>query len=96
VSLVFSLTFWKSTAERAVKSFAQALVASLTAVAGLGDVKWGIVLPVAGMTALLSVLTSVASLPVGDHVSPSLLAHPPEESPVPAQRQPGGAAVTAA
>jgi hypothetical protein len=95
VSLVFSLLFWKSAAERAVKSFAQALAASLVAATGFGGVEWGVVLSVAGMTALLSVLTSLASLPVGDHTSPSLVARPPQGE-VPAQRQPGVGAVAAA
>ena len=87
---MFTLMFWKSAAERAVKSFAQALGACLAGNAGLWEVSWGTALSVAGMTALLSVLTSVASLPAGDHVSPSLVAPPPDGGGVPAQRQPGG------
>ena len=55
---MFTLIFWQATAERAVKSFAQALAATLGA-GGLAfqDVDWVLALSVAGMTALLSVLS---------------------------------------
>lgn len=59
--------FWKSTLERAVKSFAQTLVALLSADGiGLVDAPWTIALSTAGMAALLSMLTSVASERVGE------------------------------
>jgi hypothetical protein len=92
---VFSLMFWKSAAERAVKSFAQALAACLAAGTGFEGVNWEVALSVSGMTALLSVLTSVASLPVGDHASPSLVAPPSEGAVVPGQRQPEVGAIAA-
>ena len=80
---MFTWTFWRSATERAVKSFAQSLAACLGASgAGLWEVEWTTALAVAGMTTLLSVLSSVASAPVGaDHHSPSLL--PPLLAPVP-------------
>lgn len=55
--------FWAETTERAVKTFAQAAVALLTAgpVVGLIDVDFAQVASVAGLAAAVSVLTSVAS-----------------------------------
>ena len=75
---MFTWMFWRSATERAVKSFAQSLAACLGASgAGLWEVEWTTVLAVAGMTTLLSLLSSVASAPVGaDHRSPSLLPAP--------------------
>ncbi|WP_240917263.1 holin [Nocardioides sp. HDW12B] len=75
---MFTWMFWRSAVERAVKSFAQSLAACLGASgAGLWEVEWTTVLAVAGMTTLLSLLSSVASAPVGaDHHSPSLLPAP--------------------
>lgn len=55
--------FWKDTAERAIKTFAQALVALLTA-AGLTTVlavNWPLFLGTAALSALISVLTSIGS-----------------------------------
>lgn len=59
---IFDATFWRYAAERAAKTFAQSLAAVLAA-AGLGlfDAAWWASLSAAGMAALLSVLTSVAS-----------------------------------
>ena len=76
---MFTWMFWRSATERAVKTFAQSLAACLGASgAGLWEVEWTTVLAVAGMTTLLSLLSSVASAPVGaDHASPSLVAPPP-------------------
>lgn len=71
---MFTWMFWRSAIERAVKSFAQSLAAVLGAGgAGLWDVEWTTALAMAGMTTLLSLLTSVASAPVGAEHSPSLL-----------------------
>ena len=59
---------------------------------GLWEVEWTTVLAVAGMTTLLSLLSSVASAPVGaDHHSPSLLPPPAHAAPagaLPQQRTP--------
>ena len=66
--------FWKATFERAVKTFAQALLATVTAAAGLGleDIGWAEALSVAGLAVVASVLTSIVSLPAGEPESPSL------------------------
>lgn len=54
--------FWKATAERAIKTFAQTLAALLVADGtGLLDSQWVPRLSVAGMAALVSVLTSIGS-----------------------------------
>jgi hypothetical protein len=66
--------FWKCTLERAVKSFAQSLLAILgVGSVGVLDVAWLTALSTAGMAALLSVLTSVASARVGSEGDPSLV-----------------------
>ena len=64
-----TLAFWKGAAERAAKSFAQALL-SVIGVAGIGilDVNWGVALSVAGLAALASILTSIINpgpVPIG-------------------------------
>ena len=85
---MFTLIFWQATAERAVKSFAQALAATLGA-GGIAfqDVDWVLALSVAGMTALLSVLTSLSSIKVGDVGMPSLVSRTTGE-PTPASPAP--------
>ena len=87
---MFTLIFWQATAERAVKSFAQALAAMFgTGGVGILDVAWTTSLSVAGMTALLSVLTSLSSIKVGDVGMPSLVSRTPAQpaaaSPAPEQ-----------
>lgn len=66
--------FLRSLLERAVKTFAQTLLALLAADAvNVLEVPWSAVLPVALGAAMISVLTSVASAPFGDSASPSLV-----------------------
>lgn len=60
-------TFWKDTAERAIKTFAQSFVAVLLAGGtGLLDVDWVNGLSVAGLALVVSVFTSIGSGTVGD------------------------------
>jgi hypothetical protein len=69
--------FWKATAERAVKSFAQSLLALLSAGSvGLLQVNWMVSLSTAGMAGLLSVLSSVGSSRIGDGDDPTALPAP--------------------
>jgi hypothetical protein len=73
-SMMFTAYFWKSTLERAIKSFAQALLAVL----GVGqvsvlDVSWLTALSTAAMAGLLSVLTSIGSSTIGPSRDPSLV-----------------------
>ncbi|WP_431784313.1 holin [Streptomyces chumphonensis] len=58
--------FWKATTERAVRTFAQALLAVLGADGlGITDVDWGATLSVAGLAALAAVLTAIATSGAG-------------------------------
>lgn len=60
--MITTTAFWKGAFERAIKTFAQAEAAILGANGiGLLDAPWGASLSAAGMAALLSVLTSLAT-----------------------------------
>lgn len=65
--------FWKDAAERALKTFAQSAVAILALSTGLIDVSWVHAASVAGLAALVSLLTSVGSAGVGSSESASLV-----------------------
>lgn len=65
--------FVKDMLERAVKTFAQALLAVLTIATTLNEVDWGYALSTSTLSALISVLTSVISSDFGDHNSASLV-----------------------
>lgn len=63
---MFTAAFWAAVFERAVKTFAQSLVAAIgTDATGLLDVNWQAALSIAGLAAVLSVLTSIASAGTG-------------------------------
>lgn len=66
--------FWLHTAERALKTAAQT-AAGLMSANGMGilDVDWPALASVAGLAFLYSVLTSVASVPIGDDSTPSVV-----------------------
>ncbi|MEV0396717.1 holin [Polymorphospora rubra] len=72
---MFTASFWRQAAERAIKTFAQSAIAILS-VEGLGlvDAPWPAVGSVAGLAAVVSILTSVASTGVGQPESPSAVA----------------------
>lgn len=77
---MFTLLFWKQVAERALKTFAQALVGMFAAdkVLNILEVDWGKAVAVAATALVLSILTSIISAPVGpDKASPSLVDTPP-------------------
>lgn len=63
---MFTKTFWKDTAERAVKTFAQSFVASLAVATGLLNVDWVNALSIAGLAAVISVGTSVSGIKTGE------------------------------
>ena len=70
---IFDRKFWKHTAERSLKTVAQAAAALLVGNGfGLLDADWLSVLSIAGMAGVVSVLTSIGSGYVGDD-SPSLV-----------------------
>lgn len=71
---MFTRHFLAQLAERAVKTFAQALAAALIADGtDVLNTAWSDRLSVAGMAALLSVLTSIASGYVGSSNTPSAI-----------------------
>jgi hypothetical protein len=72
---MFTVTFWKQAAERAVKSAAQALLGLWVGAQAFNawDVDWKKATGVALGAAILSVLTSLASASVGKKDSPSLV-----------------------
>lgn len=64
---MFTKTFLKDTAERAIKTCAQSLVAvGLSGATGVLDVDWKNAVSVALLATLVSVLTSIGSGTVGD------------------------------
>lgn len=74
MSFLTSKTFWADTVERAIKTFAQACVAVLTSnVVGLLNVDYLTLFSVAGLAAVVSVLSSLASGQVGNTDSASLV-----------------------
>ena len=81
---MFTRQFWKMTAERAVKVFAETLAAVLV-VGGTGllEADYKMALSTAAMATLVSVLTSLASLRLGPADSPSVVRidQPPPTAP---------------
>jgi hypothetical protein len=71
--MMWTVAFWKATAERALKTFAQAFAAFLVADAtGILEVDWAKGASVAALATLLSVLTSVGSDVITTAPGPSL------------------------
>lgn len=71
---MFSTTWLKASAERAVKTYAQAVLAMLTGdTLNIVNVNWGDVLGVGALAAVASVLTSIVSAPFGPVGSPSVV-----------------------
>jgi hypothetical protein len=72
---MFTVTFWKQTTERAIKSAAQALLGLWVGAQAFNawDADWKKASGVALGGALLSMLTSLASASVGRSNSPSLV-----------------------
>ena len=71
---MWTTNFWKQATERAVKTFAQALIAVLT-VDGIGvlDVDWQAAGSVAALAAIVSVLTSIVTSQIGEPGDPSIV-----------------------
>lgn len=65
--------FWIAVGERAVKTFAQSLVALFIAGVTILTIDWQQALAVSGTAALVSVLTSIASSRIGPFDGPSLV-----------------------
>lgn len=59
---MFTSAFWKATAERAVRTFAQGTIGAISAdQLGVLDVDWGQAASVGGLAAVLAILTAVAT-----------------------------------
>lgn len=56
---MFTITFWKATAERAIATFLQVFVASIGVGAAINEVDWLTIASIAGVATLLSVAKSV-------------------------------------
>lgn len=70
---MFTVMFWRSTAERAVKTAAQSAVAAIGTTAVVQSLDWAVVGGTSAVATLLSVLSSIASASVGDEGSPSAI-----------------------
>lgn len=71
---MFDNKFWVASAERAIKTFAQTLVALLgTEMVGIHTLDWGMMISTALTATVLSVLTSLASANFGKNPGPSLV-----------------------
>ena len=71
---MWTKAFWIKAAERALRTFAQALLGALTAgLVVIDAVQWKAALIAAVVAAFASVLTSVAGTAVGDRQDPALL-----------------------
>lgn len=64
--MMWTRTFWLDTAERAVKTLAQALIAVLAVGTPIYEIAWAEALGIAATAAVISMLTSVASVGVGE------------------------------
>lgn len=71
------VAFWVDALERAVRTFAQSLLAlAVGAGTDLVHTNWLAFLSVAGMAAVASLLTSIVATGVGDKTSAALVAAP--------------------
>lgn len=73
---MYTGAFWANAFERAVKTFAQALAAFLVADVSVTDVDWDKGFGISATAAVISLLTSLVSAPLGPTGSPSLVDDP--------------------
>lgn len=74
---MFTTSFWKSAAERAIKTVAQALIAVLAATTfDWINADWQAIAGTAATAGVLSLLSSIASAGMGDKGTPSIIASP--------------------
>lgn len=66
MSNLTSKAWWAAAGTRAIKTAAQAAVASIGTTTVLGGVDWAMVASIAALSAILSLLTSLAGLPEVD------------------------------
>ena len=60
---LWSKSWWKAAGTRAIKTFAQTFVGSITVGLAISDINWVTVASVAAVAAVFSLMTSVAGLP---------------------------------
>lgn len=73
-SVYLERNFWLSSIERAIKTFAQAVVTLIgTQAIGVLDIDWAQILAISATMALVSVFTSVGSAELGKTLGPSLV-----------------------
>lgn len=70
---MYDKRFWLAAGERAVKTFAQALIAMFVGGMTILTIDWQQALAVSVTAALVSVLTSLISAPLGTNPGPSLV-----------------------
>jgi len=63
VKNIKSANWWKAAGIRAIKTCAQAAIATIGTAAVLGQVDWKMVLSASALAGILSLLTSIAGLP---------------------------------
>ena len=81
---MFTASFWKSAAERALKTVAQALIAVLAATTfDWFSADWKAIAGTAATAGVLSLLSSIASAGIGDKGTPSLVASPQNAALIP-------------
>jgi hypothetical protein len=73
LAVMFNNNFWIAASERAIKTFAQALLALIgTDMVGITSLDWPALLAASATATLLSVLSSVGSANFGKNPGPSL------------------------
>lgn len=60
---IFTAEWFRCAAIRAVKTLAQSAIATIGTAAAMGEVNWKLVLSASALSAVLSLLTSLAGLP---------------------------------
>lgn len=79
---MYDKRFWIATSERAIKTLAQALIALFVGGMTILTIDWTQALAVSVTAALVSVLTSLISAPLGKNTGPSLADETIEPDPI--------------